>query len=354
MRIPRRDSCVVVLLATLESAAGVSFGQANSNLRTYFTQDVGLKTEQIAAIRSGKATAIKLPSRTPAEILVFGAVYIHGSPDAYLKLSTDYEHMRKLPGYLAIAPFSTPPEAADVKDFALEKDDVDALKHCKPTDCEVQLPASAIEELKKTLDWSSPDLEKRLNEYARGKVIERLIAYQRDGNAALGTYNDKEHPTEVPEQFKYVLSYAKALPRYLPDFYNYLLEYPKEKPANTEDSFYWAKVAFGLKPTMRLVHVVTLHGESGGSPLYAIAEKQIYSSHYFQTALDLTFCIPETNEGEAPGFYLVKVMGSEQAGLTGVKGSIVRKVAVDRSANSLQKSLAAIKDAIEHDGATAP
>jgi len=36
-------------------------------------------------------------------------------------------------------------------------------------------------------------------------------------------------------------------------------------------------------------------------------------------------------------------MGSEQAGLTGVKGSMVRKVAAGRSASSLEKSLAAIK-----------
>jgi hypothetical protein len=40
-------------------------------------------------------------------------------------------------------------------------------------------------------------------------------------------------------------------------------------------------------------------------------------------------------------------MGSEQAGLTGFKGSIVRKAAVSKSASNLQKSLAAIKGALE-------
>ena len=46
-------------------------------------------------------------------------------------------------------------------------------------------------------------------------------------------------------------------------------------------------------------------------------------------------------------FVLIKAMGSEQAGLTGVKGSMVRKVAVGRSASSLEKSLAAIKTMLE-------
>jgi hypothetical protein len=44
---------------------------------------------------------------------------------------------------------------------------------------------------------------------------------------------------------------------------------------------------------------------------------------------------------------LVKAMGSEQAGLTGVKGAMVLKVAVGRIASSLEKSLAAIKTMLE-------
>ena len=114
-----------------------------------------------------------------------------------------------------------------------------------------------------------------------------------------------------------------------------------------ENSFYWARVKFGLKPTPRVVHVLTMRRNPGDPIAYVIAEKQLYSSHYFQTALDLTFCVVDAADPHAKGFYLIKVLGSEQAGLTGFKGSIVRKVAVDRSASSLQKSLAAIKTTLE-------
>ena len=139
---------------------------------------------------------------------------------------------------------------------------------------------------------------------------------------------------------------ARFLPKALPDFYNYLLDYPKGKPANVENMFYWDKVKFGLKPTLRVVQVVTMQGNHPHEPAYTIAEKQLYSSHYFETALDITYCI-RSDDPTQPGFYLIKVMGSEQAGLTGLKGSIVRKSAVDRSASSLQKSLMTIKDALE-------
>jgi hypothetical protein len=44
---------------------------------------------------------------------------------------------------------------------------------------------------------------------------------------------------------------------------------------------------------------------------------------------------------------LVTVKGSEQAGLTGVKGGVVRKTAVDRTRSSLEKSLEVIKTQLE-------
>ena len=37
--------------------------------------------------------------------------------------------------------------------------------------------------------------------------------------------------------------------------------------------------------------------------------KQLYSSHYFQTALDLSVCVRESTDPKRPGFYLIKALG---------------------------------------------
>jgi hypothetical protein len=322
--------------------------QASPSLQTYFKEDIGLSEEQIATIRSGQAFAKNLHSREADEIFVFGAVYVNVKPESYLKFARDFKRLRAVPGFLAIEEFSSPPELSDLKELTLDSEDLKELKECKPGDCKIQMPASAIEDVRQLVDWSDANAEEEANQLVRKKVLELVTAYQREGNEVLGVYNDKKHPTEVPEQFKYMLSYAKALPKYLPDFYNYLLAYPAGKPADVENSFYWARVKFGLKPTVRVAHVLTMREDVGSDPVYVIAEKQLYSSHYFQTALDLTFCVRDSADPKATGFYLIKTMGSEQSGLTGFKGSIVRKVATDRSASSLQKSLAAIKDVLEH------
>ena len=328
------NSLAALVAFVAMTALPESLSQSKPDLQSFFENKIGLTLDQISAIRNGKPITKNLPPRNPSEVYLFGAIYVHSTPESYIRFAHDYDRLRKLPNYLALEKFSDPPQLSDLKGLSFDSDDVKALKNCKPADCSIQMPATSIEELHKSVDWSSPDAGEQINQILRKTALARLLAYQREGNQALGVYNDKLDPTEVPKQFAFMLSYATALPKYLPEFDHYLLSYPKDKPANVDDFFYWAKVKFGLKPTLRVVQVVTAQGSPTDDLAYAIAEKQLYSSHYFETALDLTFCVRGGDDGKKPGFYLIMVMGSEQAGLTGVKGSIIRKVAVDRSVSS--------------------
>ena len=316
-------------------------------MQTFFRQDIGLSQDQIDAIQNGQLVSKALPSRTPAEVFLFGAVYIHAAPESYFQFARDFDRLRKLPGYLALGVFSNPPQPSDLNGFSFEDDDIQALKNCKPGNCQIQMPASSIEDLRSSVDWSAAGVDDQVNQLLRKTALQRLLVYQREGNQALGVYNDKRDPTEVPQQFAYMLSYNKALPVYLPDFYHYLLAYPDARPSNVDDAFYWARVKFGLKPTLRVVQLVSMRGAPSDAVAYAIAEKQLYSSHYFETALDLSFCIRGSDDSKKRGFYLIMAMGSEQAGLTGVKGSVVRKVAVGRSVSNLQTALTTIKNTLE-------
>jgi|SRR5215472_7162349 len=346
-RLVRVVLAVLVILLTIGISPG--FSQASSELKSILSQRMGLSQDQIEGIQHGQPFAKNLDSRSPAEIFVFGVVYINAAPESYVKFANDFDRLRQLGGFLAIKRFSTPPQMSDLQGFGLGSDDVKALKDCKPGKCMVQLPASTIEELRKSVNWSAPNVDDQVNQVLQKLALSRLLLYQKEGSHIPdAVYNDKNQQVNRIDQFKYIISYSQTLSRDLPDFYNYILNYPEAKPANVEDTFYWDSVKFGLKPTVRIVHVLTMRGDKPQDPAYVIAEKQLYSSHYFETALDLTFCIRGSDNPKESGFYVVKVMGSEQAGLTGFKGSIVRKVAVGRSVDGLQKSLASIKDALEH------
>lgn len=73
----------------------------------------------------------------------------------------------------------------------------------------------------------------------------------------------------------------------------------------------------------------------------------LYATHYFHTALDLSVCVDDGAGASSRGFYLLTLKGSQQEGLTGVKGSILRKVVVDRTRSSLEGALASIKRTVE-------
>jgi hypothetical protein len=63
---------------------------------------------------------------------------------------------------------------------------------------------------------------------------------------------------------------------------------------------------------------------------------------------DLSVCAKDSSQPDEKGFYLITVKGSRQAGLTGPKGSIVRKKAISKISSSLETSLTHIKGVLEN------
>ena len=343
-----RISTVVLLTLLLSPAIGSGIPSTDEPAEPdkFFHQFVGLNDDQIREIREGKAIAKILDSPTADQVFVFGSVYINSTPERYLKFASDIDALRKLPNYISLRKFSDPPQLSDLSGFTMDEEDLKQLKNCKAGHCEVQLPAEAIEEFQRSVNWSASDAHEQANRLAQQMALQALLKYEQGGNAALGTYRDKNHPAVVAETFASLLSRSKALPVYIPELREYLLNYPKADSGNIQSAFFWEKVNFGLKPTLRIVQAIVYQGKSPQQPAYAVAVKQLYASHYFESALDLTVCV-KGEDPARPGFYLITMKGSQQAGLTGLKGGIVRQVAVDKTRSSLEKALGSIKQKLE-------
>jgi hypothetical protein len=313
---------------------------------TIFT-DLGLTPQQIAAIDAGRPVATVPPWGGPSEVYVFGAVHIAGSPETYLAAARDVERLSATPGYQAIGEIREDATVVDLRALAFDPGDVKALKACREGSCDVQLPGSGIQLFRDGVDWSRPDAADRANALARQEVLQLVQAYRRGGNEALGEYRDKEHPARIADQFQTMIGRGSSLPDVLPELRRYLLEYPNAALAAADSYFYWEKVSFGLKPTIRVNHGVIYRGRAQGRDFGVVAIKQLYATHYFHTALDLSVCVDDGAESMPHGFYLLTLKGSQQEGLTGVKGSILRKVVVDKTRSSLEKALASIKRSVE-------
>ena len=210
-----------------------------------------------------------------------------------------------------------------------------------------------MEEFKRQVNWSAPDVATQVNSSVQKMALELLVRYQKEGNSALGSYSDKEQPVHVIEQFEALLSRGPSLSHYLPDLKQYLLDYPRTQFPNIESFFFWEQVKFGLKPTLRMNQMIVYRGSRPSGPIASVAIKQLYASHYFQTALDLSVCVADNSRPDEKGFYLITAKGSRQAGLTGPKGSIVRKNAVSKARSLLESSLMHFKSILESQHAPA-
>ncbi len=76
----RTRFCIALAVALL-LIAPVTKAQSPDEPYRFFREFVGLSEDQIGAIRSGKAVAKVIESRTPDEVFVFGSVYVEASPE---------------------------------------------------------------------------------------------------------------------------------------------------------------------------------------------------------------------------------------------------------------------------------
>jgi hypothetical protein len=310
-------------------------------------EQLGLNAEHRAAIDQGRPVAKVLQWGTASEVYVLGAVYINGSPAVYLKAARNISALAKSPGYLGTGELPATATSADLGRLTLDPDDIKALKSCREGSCDVQLPTASIQAFHQAVNWSQPDADSQVNGLARGMILDLVREYRRGGNDALGVYRDKDNPTRVANQFALMVGRSATLPDVLPELRKYLLQYPAADLAGADSYFYWEKVNFGLKPTIRVNHGVIYRSGEEGADVSVVAIKQLYASHYFHTALDVSVCMRDPETPGRRGFYLLTLKSSEQDGLTGMSGSMLRKVAVDKTRSGLEKALASIKQTVE-------
>ena len=76
-----------------------------------------------------------------------------------------------------------------------------------------------------------------------------------------------------------------------------------------------------------------------------VAAKQLYSSHYFWTALELRALVPDPSRGQ--GFWFVTVGRSRSDGLSGFLGRMIRGKVRDGARQGIETALIATKRRLE-------
>jgi hypothetical protein len=153
----------------------------------------------------------------------------------------------------------------------------------------------------------------------RRLLQEYVSGYMAGGNDRLAVYRDAERPTSVGDEVRALVNGMPVLAATMPDVREYLLNYPRATLPDATSLFYWQETQFGLKPTIRVSHLVLRERPDEA----VVASKMIYATHYFWTTLELRYLLADPSRG--PGFWFVTTTRSRVDGLTGFMGFFIRR-----------------------------
>ncbi len=339
------DRRLGVLSMACMAVAVAALGQPRpeaARLDAFLRSRFGLTPQQVALVRQGQPVAVALPTTVAREIQVGGAIHVRATAERVTNLLQDVERLESGEGFIRTKRLSDPPRLSDFNDLALPAEDIAALRTCRPGNCEVKLGTGAFDLLAK-FDWSAPDVTGRINELARQLSLGYIDAYRRGGDAELAVYRDSARPQFIAAEFADMVTHAGLWPEILRPLDDYLLGYPKTPaPPGSTNFFYWSLADFGLKPVIRLNHVVVFRTGLAEGPEDVVAVKQLYASHYFHTALELRAVVAD--EGPDPAGSTVVILNMARSdGLTGLFGGIIKSKARAGSRQGLESALAAIR-----------
>lgn len=308
-------------------------------LRLMFTKSLPFSAADLDRAERGDPVALSFGSDSQKGVGIVGLVWVEGSRARFLD---DQRTMSENAGTKAMPEagiFGAPPARDDLDGLTIDTIDLEALLHCHPELCNVKLFRDGMRALEAIGKPGHRDAKRVVAAY-EASLVRAVIEYKARGNGALGVYIDKPDPVDSGVEFDALLAETPFLRVAAPALERYLRNYPNAKPANSEDIFYWSKIAFGLKPTMRTNHMTLYPNPANRTIPWVIASKQIYAAHYLQTSLELRFLVIPPGSQHRNGFYLLTVSQSRNDGMEGFWRGIVRAVVRSKARDGVQRYLA--------------
>jgi hypothetical protein len=301
--------------------------------------------EDLARLASGQVIARAETGKGAGEILTVAAVRIRVPRERVVNYYGQMISYVDGQVTLAFGRFSTPPTLDDVRGLALDRNEVDDLKACRVGDCDLRVSGAGLDSFRASVDWNASDHVERVNAFFRQAAVNYVADYQKRGDAALVTYDDRERPVGLQQEWRGILANSPYFHEYVPELKDYLERFPGGRLPGARDIIYWVKEFYGLKPVVSLVHGV-IYQPPARSDRTFVVQKQIYASHYYDGSLAMASLIDATEDGR-PVTYLIYGNRSRGDLLKGGFGGLQRTVARDQARKAAVETLGAIKDVLE-------
>jgi hypothetical protein len=275
-------TCLLCLLPGAEAQSG-----AGSTAISLLTEG-RLTAPELDAVNRGRIVAKVIETSDRSEVLSVAVMRVRTTPSRVLERFRVVEDWRRDPWVLQVGRVGRVPSTRDIEALTLDPGDVRNLSRCRVNDCDVRLPAEAIERFRREIDWSTPHREAEATVLLRQTLLSYAASYLTSGNAALFEYANNDDPVRIGESLKELIRRSRFLGDASPDVYAYLERFPSDRPPTVEDFLYWVKEKFWLMNVLSLNHSMVVDQATASGRLILAVSKQLYATHYYEASLSFT------------------------------------------------------------------
>lgn len=349
----------IAFLALFAAAAPclgqVSRDQTSAGALAEYLRSRGFSASDLLALDRGEVVtrilgAEIVAANNTAEVAVEGAVRVDVPSRVFREAVSDVRGFRNQ-GVVRSGIIGANPRASDFEGLSLPARDASEMRACRPGRCALKLSREDIEGFRSRVDGNRPDYDRQVDLLAREKLLTAMSAYVREGAGAFRDLDDKPTAVSLKEQLDGLLQNTPELLAYYPEIHQYVRDYPRHPLPGSRSVFYWSLIDFGLKPTLRLTHVVDYVPRDTRDVV--VLWTQLYASHYFNGGLGVT-----VHRTEGVASYVVHLDRLRADDLGGLFGSLKRSRMARAMRSSLQTFLLAtsqdLKARAKRDAASTP
>jgi hypothetical protein len=320
--------------------------------KSFLMTALGLSAAEISRLDRGEVVARTLDVKNKREVATLGVVRIRTSPEQYVEKLADIAVFKKTADVLQIGTFSDIPQPSDLAALTIDDGDLRQLRACRVDDCDVRLPAEAIERVRKEVDWRAPDASAKASALVRQLLVEYVARYGRNGTKAGMEYADRAPHLDVGREFASLLAADTLTAGHAPRLRRHLLDYPTASAEKITDFVYWSKELVRGRPVISITHVATAAALDDSPVAYAIGSKQIYAMHYFDASLGLTLLVPD-RAAASPAMYVVYLNRSRIDLFDGLFGGVARRIVAGKAKGIVAEQLERLQHVLASNAAVA-
>lgn len=295
---------------------------------------------EFADLDRGRIVRHALDANAPGEVAVVGAVRVNARKSGLLEQVRNIAEFKKGNDVLQIGRFSDPPALHDLDGLTVTSEDFDP-SDCRVTDCDVRLPADAIERLRAEMDGQRGSAPDRAASWFKRVLFDHVTAYWTGSPGRITSYDDGTRPIHPVTEFEGLIRNSPSLGLVAPGLPEHLLHFPSSHLEGAEDFLYWSKEKFGVAPFITVTHVSII---CRTERTCVVASKDVYSSRYIDASLALTIA---TDTSTPDSYYLVYANRSRANALKGRFSGLKRAIVERRARGSIEETLRALKGRLE-------